>query len=436
MPQKCNTLLQRCIYYEPKRNDMKKALYFGIAALAIAGCSKFDAGEWFEGEFKGGDAYYESADGGGGSVGGDNGNGQGQSGEAGVITAAEWNDLDNWAFWGNLMTSQSNADPESENYVPSYSEYRYYWGLNTGSRFAVKVKDASGNPVVGAKIELKDESGKTLWKSVSDNKGLANLWADVFTKDPQTVTGSCTVAIDNVAMEGNPVMTSFNEEARLNEYVVAHTGVGNNVDIAFIVDATGSMTDEINFLKEDLLDILNRCAQIQSDKKLFTGAVFYRDQGDDYLTRVQGFSDNVTSTTSFVKKQEAAGGGDTPEAVHTALEVSLSDLQWHTNAYSRMAFIILDAPAHKDHQGVVESMQKSIAAYSEKGIKLIPVFCSSYSKDCEFMCRQFAILTGGTYVFLTNDSGVGGEHIQATVGEYQVEHLNDLIVRLITSYIS
>jgi hypothetical protein len=51
------------------------------------------------------------------------------------------------------------------------------------------------------------------------------------------------------------------------------------------------------------------------------------------------------------------------------------------------------------------------------------------------MCRQFAILTNGTYVFLTNDSGVGGEHIEASVGEYQVESLQGLIVRLITKYI-
>ena len=81
-------------------------------------------------------------------------------------------------------------------------------------------------------------------------------------------------------------------------------------------------------------------------------------------------------------------------------------------------------------------MQKSISKYSETGIKLIPVFCSSYSKDCEFMCRQCAILTGGTYVFLTDDSGVGGEHVVASVGQYQVEKLNELIVRLIDKYIS
>ena len=55
-------------------------------------------------------------------------------------------------------------------------------------------------------------------------------------------------------------------------------------------------------------------------------------------------------------------------------------------------------------------------------------------KNTEFMLRFFSIPTGGTYVFITNDSGVGNDHIAATVGEYQVEHLNDLMVRLINKY--
>jgi len=42
--------------------------------------------------------------------------------------------------------------------------------------------------------------------------------------------------------------------------------------------------------------------------------------------------------------------------------------------------------------------------------------------------------TNGTYVFITNHSGVGNEHIEATVGEYQVEKLKDLIARLIIAY--
>ena len=51
------------------------------------------------------------------------------------------------------------------------------------------------------------------------------------------------------------------------------------------------------------------------------------------------------------------------------------------------------------------------------------------------MCRFFAAATGGTYVFLTNHSGIGGDHIAPTVGQYEVEYLNDLICRLIEAYI-
>ncbi len=48
--------------------------------------------------------------------------------------------------------------------------------------------------------------------------------------------------------------------------------------------------------------------------------------------------------------------------------------------------------------------------------------------------RLMAMTTNGTYVFITNDSGVGNDHLQASVGEYQVELLNKLMVRLINKY--
>ena len=50
------------------------------------------------------------------------------------------------------------------------------------------------------------------------------------------------------------------------------------------------------------------------------------------------------------------------------------------------------------------------------------------------MLRFFANATGGTYVFLTDHSGVGNSHIEASVGEYEVEQLNNLLIRLIEYY--
>ncbi len=39
-----------------------------------------------------------------------------------------------------------------------------------------------------------------------------------------------------------------------------------------------------------------------------------------------------------------------------------------------------------------------------------------------------------TNLNLTNDSGVGNAHIEPTTGDYEVEKLNELIIRLIKKY--
>ena len=95
--------------------------------------------------------------------------------------------------------------------------------------------------------------------------------------------------------------------------------------------------------------------------------------------------------------------------------------------------MLLDAPAHHNAD-VIASLQKSIAKYAARGIRLIPVAASGVDKNTEFMLRFFSAATCGTYVFITNHSGIGNDHIEATVGDYEVESLNELIARLIVKY--
>ena len=98
-----------------------------------------------------------------------------------------------------------------------------------------------------------------------------------------------------------------------------------------------------------------------------------------------------------------------------------------------LAFLLLDAPPHHN-QEVMESIRKSIETYAANGIKLIPIAASGIDKNTEFLLRLMAIFTDGTYVFITNHSGIGNDHIEPTIGQYQVELLNELIVRLIGEY--
>jgi hypothetical protein len=56
-------------------------------------------------------------------------------------------------------------------------------------------------------------------------------------------------------------------------------------------------------------------------------------------------------------------------------------------------------------------------------------------KPTEFFLRFIALATDGTYVFITNHSGIGNDHIAATVGDYKVELLNELMIRLVDQYL-
>lgn len=83
----------------------------------------------------------------------------------------------------------------------------------------------------------------------------------------------------------------------------------------------------------------------------------------------------------------------------------------------------------------MEDLHKYIASASKKGIRIIPITASGLEKDAEFLMRYFSIATNGTYVFITNHSGLGNDHLEASVGQYDVEYLNNLMVRLIGKYL-
>ena len=342
---------------------------------------------------------------------------------AGLLTAGEWNDLDNWGFWTDLFNENA------------YYEKMSYWRFFPKKLVAVKVVDENKVGVANVPVMLLN-GRKMEFATKTDNEGYAYCWINFFNKNGlNTNNNDLMLIVDGTVINGQLKLTTRNSQ-RLNVNVVVDKEAkhaNSKADVAFIVDATGSMGDEIKFLKSDLSYIIDH-ASSESNVDIRTAALFYRDEGDAYLTRHDDFKDDVSQTQEFISRQSASGGGDYPEAVHSALEASLEDLSWDDGARARIAFLILDAPAHYE-DGIIKSLQKSIKLYAKRGIKLIPVAASGVDKDTEFMLRFFDLATGGTYVFLTDDSGIGNSHIKASVGNYQVEQLADLMVRLINKYV-
>ena len=347
---------------------------------------------------------------------GEEGSGSGNNTQAGLITAGEWNDLDNWDFWNGLMNGQDHSGKPG------------YWEVYLDNRISVEIAN-NGSPVQDLQVELRQGS-YVIWKTRTDNLGKAELWINPYQAGGDISLGDYTLYVNGEPMGKD--LKSYTEGVNRIEW--STTGnPSNKVDLAFIVDATGSMGDELEFLKKDLEDVILSVQSEDQSKEIRTGTVFYRDQGDDYVTRKSDFTPDLSNTIGFIREQQAGGGGDFPEAVHTALDRAVNELEWSQDARTRIAFLLLDAPPHHNTQ-VLDDLQANIQKAAEKGIKVIPITASGINKETEFLMRFMAIATNGTYVFITNDSGIGNDHLEPTVGEYQVEFLNELMVRLINKY--
>tara|TARA_R110002050_G_scaffold43791_4_gene104643 strand:+ start:470 stop:1816 length:1347 start_codon:yes stop_codon:yes gene_type:complete len=333
--------------------------------------------------------------------------------EPGVLTAGEWNDLDNWDFWNNLLNNQE------------YYEDVNKWNLKEIKRYSFVVADKNDALVANAEISLL--SGEVeVWKTKTDNKGKATLWSDL---DLDGLTA-------HVKFEDTEEIVPALEHAQGINKVYLEKTIENKkiIDIYFAVDATGSMGDEINYLKAELNNVIERIKQNNPSLEMRFGSVFYRDEGDEFVTRPFNFTSDEASLISFISNQSADGGGDFPEAVHSALDVAIAQNSWNDNASARIMFLLLDAPPHYT-QEVISSLELNLIKAAEKGVKIIPITASGIDKATEYLMRSFAILTNGTYVFITDDSGVGNDHLEPTIGEFEIEKLNDLMVRLVGGYV-
>ena len=379
-----------------------KKLYFlsFIAALLLSACARPDDGMH--------DDYSMHSKESKGSQGG-------IQPQGGLVTAGEWNDLDNWAFYQKtLMKEPFKGFPDD-------------WQMYTNHRIAVALT-AKNKPAANATVTL-FRNDTPIWTAKTDNLGRAELWVGAFQKEKEL-----NPTLLRLKVNEQWVSTATISETQVNRIALDETlpSPTNQVQIAFMVDATGSMGDELEFLKMDLKKVINEVQKTNTQLKISTATVFYRDEGDEYVVKHSPFTEDINQTTEFISQQRADGGGDFPEAVDKAL-VQLNQLQWQPEARTRIAFLVLDAPPH-NKPAVISSIQYSVKTAAASGIKLIPVVASGIDKTTEFLMRFIAMYTNGTYVFITDHSGIGNKHLEPSVGEYQVEKLSDLMVRLIKKY--
>ncbi len=336
---------------------------------------------------------------------------------AGQLTAGVWRDLDHWDFWTALFDQQSQ---HSDN----WGGFESHWGYYTRNHFSVVVR-SEGEPAVDVLVELLNEDQQVIWRTRTDNQGRAELFNGLFGEPAQ---GPLSVVAS--AGESSAALSPLEQgpQSRRHLDLNAAPDPGSIMDLMFVIDTTGSMGDELSYLQSELQDTIERVSDSADTLRLSVN--FYRDHGDEYLVRSFPFTENVDTVIQQLAAQRAAGGGDIPEAVDRAMDDAIYNHEWSEQATARLLFLVLDAPPNYNEPDMAR-LENAIAGAAELGVRIIPVTGSGTDVPTEFLMRSFAIVTGGTYVFITDHSGIGESHLEPTVGPYEVELLNNLLVRLI-----
>lgn len=207
-----------------------------------------------------------------------------------------------------------------------------------------------------------------------------------------------------LASDLNAVLPVTETELTMAREAMAPGRIHEQLDVALLLDTTGSMGDELGYLKTRWSYIWEQIALAYPNARQRWALVGYRDQGDDYVTKPVDFTDRKQEFAEELTSLEAYGGGDVPEASDRALK-ALLDLSWRGDAATaRMAFWFTDAP---HHAGSATSVSEALLAASDAGIKLYPVASSNASTLTTDTLRLAALLTGGRYLFLLDRNASG-----------------------------
>ena len=164
--------------------------------------------------------------------------------------------------------------------------------------------------------------------------------------------------------------------------VLEDIGDKDNLDVVFAIDATGSMKNDIETLKKDLLPALLK--EFEKTTGARFGLLFYRDYGDNFNykglpVRFFGFTDNLTAFNKNLNSIRILGkeGGDIPEAVYEAIYSSTEFYNWRWGA-TRRIILIGDAEPHPKPRGLGKYSKDYVMGLAEsKDIKVKAILLPS-----------------------------------------------------------
>ena len=329
--------------------------------------------------------------------------------QSGLLTAGTWDDNLNFDFFQKYHRRMTALQTPGLLDAP------------ISDRLMVMVTDAAGAALAGARVSV-ISAGKEIAHTQTGADGRALFFPNWGGADAaasiEIVAEANTIRKSITATVGTPLVTL--PLGTTSAPVAA-------LDAAIVIDTTGSMGDEINYLTAELLNISTAIKELYPNVSQRWAFVAYKDYQDEYVTKRFDFVSDAASFKNSFATLGAGGGGDFEEAPERGL-ADMNTLAWRDGAVARVAFWVGDAPHHNQHAVDVLSALRDAKG---KGIHVYPVSASGTDDRLEFSMRVGAMITGGRYIFLSNDSGIGGDHKEPNIPCYRVTTLQKAMLRMI-----
>ena len=177
------------------------------------------------------------------------------------------------------------------------------------------------------------------------------------------------------------------------------------IEVAFVLDTTGSMSGLIDGAKRKIWQIANQLASGKPTPDIRIALVGYRDRGDEYVTRVRDLTPDLDAIYADLQSYRADGGGDGPESVNQALYEARTKLSWSPDAnVYRAIFLVGDAPPHMDYTQDVRYAE-TVRRARAQGIVVNALQCGDEA-DTRPIWQEIAQLGAGRYVAIRQDGGM------------------------------